>query len=140
VAGRSSVTIAATDLFGAFFDVTYAYRFGPSAHDVTVVRVKDELGTLAEAFHFPLGRAKAFHEATIEAEPVEVGGAWFLDLRTSVLAQSVSIDAGEWRAMENWFHLAPGETKRVALLARNESPAKPTGEIRFAGSSQIAWF
>ncbi|WP_374828592.1 glycoside hydrolase family 2 protein [Brucella daejeonensis] len=140
LAGRSAVTIPATDLFGAFFDITYAYRFGPPAHDVTVARLKHNGETVAEAFHFPLGRTKAFHDAIIEAATVEENGNWFLDLKTQVLAQSVSIDAGDWRPAENWFHLAPNETRRVALLPRNETPEKPSGEIRIAGSSRIVWF
>ncbi|MHC5233110.1 glycoside hydrolase family 2 protein [Brucella sp. LJL56] len=140
IAGRSTITVPATDLFGAFFDVTYAYRFGPAAHDVTVARLKRNDVTVAEAFHFPLGRTKAFHDAAVEAVPVEKNGNWFLDLKTPVLAQSVSIDAGDWRAAENWFHLAPNETKRIALIPRKDAQEKPTGEIRIAGSSRIVWF
>ncbi len=48
----------ATDLFGAFFDTTYAFRFGPPSHDVTVARLRSADGLLAEAFHFPLGRSE----------------------------------------------------------------------------------
>jgi len=140
IGGRSAITIPATDLFGAFFDITYAYRFGPPAHDVTVARLKRNDITIAEAFHFPLGRTKAFHDAAVEAVIVEENGNWFLDLTAPVLAQSVSIDAGDWRAAENWFHLAPNATKRVALIPRHETPQKPTGEIRIAGSSRIVWF
>ncbi len=140
LSARSAVTIPATELFGAFFDTTYAYRFGPPAHDVTVARLKRGDATLAEAFHFPQGRTRAFHNATIECSVVEDGNNWFLDLSTSVLAQSVSIDAEGWRATENWFHLAPGETKRVALLPRHDSEGKPSGEIRIAGSARTVWF
>ena len=140
IGGRSAITIPATDLFGAFFDITYAYRFGPPAHDVTVARLKRNDITIAEAFHFPLGRTKAFHDAAVEAVIVEENGNWFLDLTAPVLAQSVCIDAGDWRAAENWFHLAPNATKRVALIPRIETPEKPTGEIRIAGSSRIVWF
>jgi beta-mannosidase len=140
IAGRSAITIAATNMFGTFFDVTYAYRFGPPAHDVTVARLKRNDITIAEAFHFPLGRTKAFHDATIEVALIEENGNWFLDLKTLVLAQSVSIDAGDWRAAENWFHLAPNEAKRIALIPRKATPEKPSGEIRIAGSSRIVWF
>ena len=140
LAGHAALTIPATDLFGAFFDVTYAYRFGPPAHDVTVVRLKRNDITIAETFHFPLGRTKAFHDAVIEASLIGDDGNWFLDLKTPVLAQSVSIDAGDWRTADNWFHLAPDEPKRVALVPRNSASEKPTGEIRVAGSSRIVWF
>ena len=52
VEGRSRQKIACTDLFGAFFDTTYAFRFGPPSHDVVVARLHSrETGALvAEAF------------------------------------------------------------------------------------------
>ncbi|MBK3745947.1 glycoside hydrolase family 2 protein, partial [Paraburkholderia aspalathi] len=137
-------TIAATDLFGAFFDTTYAYRFGPASHDVTVARLRDghSGAILAEAFHFPQGRKAAFHDTTITATLTSEDDAWFLDLSAPVLAQSVHIDLENHRADDNWFHLAPDVSKRLKLAPRSGIAAdvKPTGEIRIAGSSRIVWF
>ncbi len=94
LAPRSNEKLAATDLFGAFFDTTYAFRFGPPSHDVTVARLHSADGAvLAEAFHFPLGRSKAFHDATIEARAVEDGGHWVLELQADRFAQSVHLEA-----------------------------------------------
>ncbi|WP_210253117.1 glycoside hydrolase family 2 protein, partial [Beijerinckia sp. L45] len=57
---RSTIGIAATDLWGGFFDTTYAFRFGEPSHDVTVGRLTDSSGAfVADAFHFPLGRGHA---------------------------------------------------------------------------------
>ena len=60
LAPRSSRTIAACDLWGAFYDTAYAYRFGPPSHDVTVATLARGDGTvIAQAFHFPQGRGHA---------------------------------------------------------------------------------
>ncbi|TCU16471.1 glycosyl hydrolase 2 galactose-binding domain-containing protein [Rhizobium sullae] len=139
IAPRSKEKLAATELFGAFFDTTYAFRFGPPSHDVTVARLRSADGDLlAEAFHFPLGRSKALHDATIEASVLRDGDAWLIDLRTDRLAQSVHLDVDGFRVDEDWFHLAPGTSKRVQLrpirgMAEDEVP---TGDVRSLGSSR----
>jgi beta-mannosidase len=139
LAPRSNERLAATDLFGAFFDTTYAFRFGPPSHDVTVARLRSAEGLLAEAFHFPLGRSKAFHDATVEARAVEEGGQWILELQADRFAQSVHLDVPHYRAADDWFHLAPGMVKRVRLHALPSATegAAPSGEIRTLGSSRI---
>ncbi|ULR44225.1 glycoside hydrolase family 2 protein [Rhizobium sp. K102] len=139
LAARSVERFAATALFGAFFDTTYAFRFGPPAHDVGVARLRSlaDGAVLAESFHFPVGRGKALHDAGIEASLGKVGDDWFVDLRTDRLAQSVHIDVEGYRADDDWFHLAPGAMRRVKLhaLSGTESDLPPAGEIRSLGSS-----
>jgi beta-mannosidase len=141
IGARAKEKIACTDLFGAFFDTTYAFRFGPPSHDVTVARLHSRAtgALVAEAFHFPLGRTKAFHAVEIEAKPVQVESDWFLDLQTDRFAQSVHIDLPGYRAEDDWFHLAPGAVRRVRLFARTDTPldAEPTGQVRAIGSRRI---
>jgi beta-mannosidase len=141
VEGRSSHKIACTDLFGAFFDTTYAFRFGPPSHDLVVARLRSRAtgALVAEAFHFPLGRTKAFHAAEIEVRAIQVENDWFVDLESDRLAQSVHIDLSGYRAEDDWFHLAPGAMRRVKLLARADTPADvaPSGQVRAIGSRRI---
>ncbi|WLP53427.1 glycoside hydrolase family 2 protein [Agrobacterium fabrum] len=136
---RESQTIAATDLFGAFFDTTYAYRFGPPSHDVTIARLRDTATghVIADAFHFPLGRKKALHAANLQVAISETNGHWSLEIGTDRLAQSVHITAEGYRACESWFHLGPGEARKIGLLpetATTEAP--PSGEVVSLGSSR----
>ncbi len=128
---RQGLTLPATQIFGAFFDTNYAFRFGPPSHDVTVARLKDaDTGTvLAEAFHFPLGRAAALGNAEIAAELTEDAEGWLLTLSASHLAQGVQIDAPGFSADDNWFNLAPDEPKPVRL-SRLSGEAKPFGDVR----------
>jgi beta-mannosidase len=139
LAARDTERLACTALFGAFFDTTYAFRFGPPAHDASVARLRSlaDGAILAESFHFPCGRGKALHDAGIEASFVRDDSDWFVDLRTDRLAQSVHIDVEGYRADDDWFHLAPGAMRRVTLRALSgaESDIPPAGEIRSLGSS-----
>ena len=136
---RQSQTIAATELFGAFFDTTYAYRFGPPSHDVTVARLRDVAtgSVIADAFHFPLGRKKALHAANLQVGVSEANGIWSLEIGTDRLAQSVHITAQDYRASESWFHLAPGETRKINLLPETvTSETPPSGDVVSLGSSR----
>ncbi|WP_117194506.1 glycoside hydrolase family 2 protein [Rhizobium terrae] len=139
---RSSKTIACTDLFGAFFDTNFAYRFGPPSHDVAVARLihmpSGEM--IAEAFHFPLGRARAMHDAQIAVTLAKGQGEYWLELSADLFAQSVSIEAEGYRLSDNGFHLAPGVTKKVLLLPGTETAAPPTGSIRSLGGDRWTRF
>lgn len=139
LAAHGGETLACTDLFGAFFDTTYAFRFGPPSHDVTVARLLDgEAGTvLAEAFHFPQGRRIALHPAELTLALQETEEGWVLDLSTSVFAQSVHIATETHDAEDNWFHLAPGMIRRIRLRPTVASAeGKPGGTVTHLGSQR----
>lgn len=135
-----TLTIAATELFGAFFDTTYSFRFGPPSHDVTVARLTDrETGReIASAFHFPRGRMAALREAHLTASLEHEGRYWVLALRADRLAESVAISAPGWLAGDNWFHLAPETEKRIVLQPISANAAnKPEASIRHLGTSFV---
>ncbi|MGV3551480.1 glycosyl hydrolase 2 galactose-binding domain-containing protein [Rhizobium sp.] len=134
---RSQVSLAVTDIFGAFFDTAYAFRFGPPAHDVTVGRML--LGDLemVSAFHFPRGRAAAMHAASLGAELGEDADGAFIALATDRLAQSVSLTVPGYLPDDNWFHLAPGRKKIARLHPFGERPERIEGEIRQLGASSV---
>jgi beta-mannosidase len=130
---RSAQELSAFDLIGRFFDITYAYRFGPPGHDATVVRLRSADGeVLAEAFHYPTGRSLHPPAAKLEARFAEDAQGWVMTLSTDRLLQSVHIEDDNFRPDDDWFDLAPGEPKRVRLRARGEG-ATPSGEIAIPG-------
>lgn len=138
---RSGITIPAFEMLDAFFDLTYAYRFGPPGHSVTSARLTDSATgeTLAEAFHFPQGRGTSRETLGLSAALAEENGEWFLDISTTRLAQSVHLVDENWRTSDNWFHLAPGGVKRVKLVARaGREKHAPAGEIRAVNGLDVA--
>jgi beta-mannosidase len=139
---RSSLTLRATDLWGAFFDTTYAYRFGPPAHDVSIATLTSTDGAqLAQAVHFPLGRGAQKRETGLYAETKRVKGNWVLDISCEALAQSVCIADAAYEPEDNWFHLAPGKTRRIALtLLDKDSAALPDGHVRALNATARAHY
>jgi beta-mannosidase len=143
LAPHSAQTIPATQLFGAFFDTTYAFRFGPPSHDVTVGRLIDAAGTVvADAFHFPRGRAEAMTLTAISATLHDGPDGWNLTLSADRFAQSVAIDVEGFLPSDNWFHLAPGAAKTIRLVPRagTDAAAKPSGTVGGIGVEAIVSF
>jgi beta-mannosidase len=138
VGARGKEAIACTDLFGGFFDTAYAFRFGPPSHDITIgrLRVRQTGALVAEAFHFPLGRARAFHSAQIEASLTRHGNGWLLNVQSDRLAQSVNISLEGFRPEDDWFHLAPGIVRRINLFPRAgvDADTAPSGQVRTLSS------
>ena len=123
LAPRSTIGLAATTLWGGFFDTTYAFRFGEPSHDVTAARLVDTTtgAFIADAFHFPLGRGHARHDLGLEARAHREGDDWRWTLRTRRFAQSVRLACGGGRACDNYFDLAPGVDRMIAVAG----PATP---------------
>ncbi|MEA2757753.1 MAG: beta-mannosidase, partial [Methylobacteriaceae bacterium] len=124
LAPRSTIAIPDVDLFGAFFDMTYAYRFGPPSHDVTIATLAAPAGELiTEAFHFPLGRAALPATGALAVALEQDDETWQLRLRAFSFAQSVRIEDAGFRPEDDWFHLAPGREKIVRFTARAHAKA-----------------
>jgi len=134
LAPHSALEVNAVELIGAFFDVTYAYRFGPPSHDVTVVHLLDpETGDLlADAFHFPLGFDPARRPSGLSAELTESEtGGWQIELETDRLLTSVTVACPGHLPSDNGFHLALGSKRRIALMPGPETgiDARPAGTV-----------
>ncbi len=142
LSARSSHSLASTDLFGAFFDTNHAYRFGPPSHNVTIARLANPQTreTIAEAFHFPCGRAKAMHDAKLIATMTDECGVFWLEIRSDVFAQSVTIEAEGYHPSDNGFHLAPGAAKRIRLRSATPTAGPPVGCVRSLGGDRVIRF
>jgi beta-mannosidase len=147
LAARSTSRIKAADLLGQFFDFTYAYRFGPRAHDASVVTLRDAASgaVISEAFHFPERAMTQRHDLGLAVElESHAPGQWELVMNAKRLARWVHIVDPHFYAGVDWFHLAPGETRRIPLVARRRNTSfVPEGEVRalnatFSNSYQSA--
>ncbi|AWN46462.1 beta-mannosidase [Methylobacterium terrae] len=136
---RETVTLSSAALLGRFFDATVAYRFGPAAHALAHLRLTGRDGALlAEAFHFPSGRDATPREIGLCAALVEEGGGFALRVAATrhALAVHVALD-GEGRSSDNWFHLAPGAERRLALTG---TKGRPGGTVRAVNGSEAVRF
>ncbi|GAA0780118.1 glycoside hydrolase family 2 protein [Roseibium denhamense] len=132
---RSAQTLNAAELIGAFFDVTYAYRFGPPSHDVASVRILNpETGLcLAETFHFTSAFSRSSRiDAAIEAEVLEEsGGTTKLAITSDRFLWFAHFECPGLRPSDNWTHIAPGKRVEFAFepgLSRTHQ--EPPGSIR----------
>ncbi|MFH6783894.1 MULTISPECIES: glycosyl hydrolase 2 galactose-binding domain-containing protein [Methylobacterium] len=136
---RDSVSLSSAVLLGRFFDATAAYRFGPAAHALAHLRLTGADGApLAEAFHFPAGRDATPQEIGLSADLVEEGRGVGLRVAASrhALAVHVALD-GPGRSSDNWFHLAPGGERRLALIGTR---GRPSGTVRAVNGSEAVRF
>jgi beta-mannosidase len=128
---RETLAMPAAALFDGFLDLSYAYRFGPPAHDLVVANLTAQSGALlAQAFHFIPGLSAAREidvgmTATAVATTAAKSPAFEVTIATRRFAQSVWIEAEGFVADEAYFHLAPGSSKTVLLRRAGNAADKP---------------
>lgn len=127
------MTLEASQVLGHFFDLTYAFRFGPAGHDSIVVtaRQTDDAAVpiFLQACHFPLGPYAPPEDVGLRARTLHADGAWWLEVTTSRMARFVHIDDRTHRPQDNYFHLPPGQPRRIRLLPRAADAACPEGSV-----------
>jgi beta-mannosidase len=129
---RSVQRVSSNTLIGAFFDTAYAYRFGPRTHDVThvVLRDADTGAVLSEAFHFPDPSIGERRDIGLKVTVEKDDEGWSLVIETEQLARWVHVVDPNYFARIDWFHLAPGGTRRIPLAARNANVSvTPEGDV-----------
>lgn len=138
LAPRSKQTMTSAELIGSFFDITHAYRFGPPALDVTAVTLDDAEhgGRLAEAAHFPLGRAALRNDPGLTVEAIADGQERSLRIRSTRFAAGIQVEDAHWRAEDEGFFLMPGEERLVRLLAVSTGAA-PQGTVSSINGTDI---
>jgi beta-mannosidase len=145
--GAAAVTVpphgareyAAAEWFAHWYDITYAFRFGPPAVDLVAAVLHDRHGNrIGEAFHFPIGLPRAIeHDIGLSAEIVGGDG---LEVVVAIGArrfgQSVSIEADGFAADDQYFHLVPGGRREVRLV-RTTAGARPFAGVVRALNAQV---
>lgn len=124
--GGTSVSLLAA--FDGFLDLSHAYRFGPPPAALVhaeLVGHADEPG--AEAFFFPGPPADPpAHDLGLAAAFVtEPGLVPVLEVSSRRAARWVDIAVPGHRAGDSFFHLAPGQVRRIALV-----PQAGAGSLR----------
>lgn len=146
LAPRSVQRVSTADLLGRFFDFTHAYRFGPRAHDVTIVTLRDSASgaVVSEAFHLPDRRALERHDLGIVATPQRAEQGWQLVIEARRFARCIHIADTHYRARRDWFHLAPGRPVTIDLVPLDANThiddRAPDGEVRAINASAAVFY
>lgn len=127
---RRAIAHNAVEWLDGFHDLSYAYRFGPPSHDVVAAILRDDTGAeLARAFHFiggwPSGRDRDV--GLIAEAHAREDGAVTLHLSTRRFAQSVWVEVEGYAPSDNYFHLAPGDTRDLLLQPIGSAEGGPSG-------------
>jgi beta-mannosidase len=117
LAPRSTIELGAAALFDGFYDLSYAYRFGPPSHDLVVATLRAPSGAvLAQAFHFPLGLPSTRElDVGLSAAARTDGDGATVVVRTRRFAQSIAVDVAGFAPDDAYFHLAPGAERTIHL-------------------------
>ncbi len=143
LAPRESYRLSAAALLDHFFDFTYAYRFGPPTHDVVLATLHEADGSadgeaartpLSQAVYLPDRRAAALQAPAVSATVAREDGEWWLTVATQRFARWVHIEDSACFPEHDWFHLGPGECRRIRLKYEmadaTGADAIPSGEVR----------
>ena len=107
VPARGAIELPAMALFDGFYDLSYAYRFGPPGMQV----IRAAFGQL-DCFWFPAGMP-AMRAATVGLVARREGPT--LTVSAQQFAQFVAIDLPGWIPDDDGFHLAPGQSRTITL-------------------------
>jgi beta-mannosidase len=118
VDARSCRAISADEVLGGFYDVSYAYRFGPPHHDVVIATwLDEERRVISDAFHFLQRRIPSLDRSIVLDASVEMAsnGDPRIVLHSDRLLQGVQLAARGYLPDDNYFHLPPNHTRVVTF-------------------------
>lgn len=124
VGSRALETRSVDEILGSFYDVNYAYRFGPPVHHaVAATWYTAERVVLSEAFHFTRARdpeAQPMAAGVLRAEAEPLGdGRYCVTLKCERFLHSVRLSAKGHLPADNYFHLMPSRPRTVIFTPRS---------------------
>jgi beta-mannosidase len=134
---REAVEIPALELFDNFQDLSHAYRFGPPLCDLVVATIRTGGASVAEAFHFPVGRAfPTERDLGLAAMVAPASGRDVtLTVSTRRFAQAIAIEVDGFLPDDDHFHLAPGGRRAIRLVRAGAGRGGARGTLRALNAS-----
>ncbi len=130
LAPHGSSVLSVDEMLGGFRDLTNAYRFGPPGVDVVSVQLMHRERVAAEAVYLVGGlRREPRTDLGLQACGQTNADGLTMHVATRLFAQFVSIDVPGHVPDDNWFHLAPGDTRTIRLT-RTAGTFSGRGEVR----------
>ena len=119
LAGRGRQLLSADEVLGGFYDVSYAYKFGPPHHDVAVATLFEaDRQVIGEAFYFVRRRESNVVPVVVEAIAEMAGYLEYqVTLQSERFLHNVRLSAPGYQPIDNYFHLVPARKKVIRFVA-----------------------
>jgi len=136
VASRGHHTCHADALFDTFRDLTYAYRFGPPAHDTVMAELEEAVTgvVLSTTWAYPLALPSRVDRDVRLTAHLEGDREATLVLESGRLAHAVAIDVDLATPADNYVNVEPGRPRRIALR-RSGAPGLVRGSVTALNAS-----
>lgn len=130
IAPRGKIRSSADEILGGFYDVSYAYRFGPPHHDVAIATWYDEeRNIVSQAYHFIGNRIVQPIPGGVETQTVKRSDEEYqVTIRAERFLHAVRVSAKGYLPTDNYFHLPPHQDHIVRFRTQEQS-APFRGEI-----------
>jgi beta-mannosidase len=131
LAPREAREVPVASWLDGFHDLTFSYRFGPTAYDLVAAALFADGACVGRAVYLPLGLAlpqEADLGVTARAS-ARPDGNFELLLGTRRFAQSVCVKLTGALASDDYVHIAPGDEVKI-LLKPNAPAVVPRGSVQ----------
>ena len=141
VGAHDEHSVPLASCFDWFTDLNWAYRFGPPVAQVVMASLVAPDGqVLSRAWHFPQGLSLP-RESDVGLSAwasCDEQGNWILVVSTRSFAQYVQLDLKGYIPDDAYFHLAPGDTRKVILKAEPGVRCAVSGSVSALNSEAVA--
>ncbi len=132
VPAHAALEVPVASLLDNFWDLTYAYRFGPAPCEAVIATLSGADGRqLGQDFYFPLGHhCLCPSDLGLTATSQRVSATRELvEIRAQKTARFVTVKAHGFTAADQYFHLAPGMPHQVLLESTGDT-GRPAGSVQ----------
>ena len=138
IPARGQIEVHADALFERFFDLSWAYRFGPAGYDALAATMVVGETVVAEAFFWPQGMpVEREADLGLRAVATPRDDGFCLELSAERLAVAVAITLDVGAPDENYLHIEPGRTRRIMLRGVTGAPQGTVKALNGHGSTPI---
>lgn len=138
IPARGQIEVHADALFERFFDLSWAYRFGPAGYDALAATMVVGETVVAEAFFWPQGMpVEREADLGLRAVATPRDDGFCLELSAERLAVAVAITLDVGSPDENYLHIEPGRTRRIMLRGVTGAPKGTVKALNGHGSTPI---
>ncbi|MBP9112708.1 MAG: hypothetical protein KBF88_07850 [Polyangiaceae bacterium] len=118
VPARETLSMNVSEWFGRFYDVSYAYRFGPPSVDLVVAKMGAAVGTYSPFTTVRPCRADLSVRALAKRDgSIEVTSNGYL--------RALNVEAPGYLALRNDLDVPPGQTVHLRCVPRRDAEPRP---------------